>query len=279
MEKKKNLYAEEILSIYKNLQQNNVEERSKNKSILNITIIKENLIADGLNVTTLDLMDEIKQNLSDKEFATATYQQQHQTTTYTESEEEDNVFSRFLLLSDPQPTKEGGNDNIDETVIFKNIMFVKSFDNLQFQKESFDEVYIDIADHYPIEVLEKVQIPKWIQWVKVGGELFLEGNGLGPILKYLFSPTSPYATASIIPPPNTVANTDSISNTTNTTDVGATIGLNLMRIGLELLFSRKTALIPELLSPTLQKYGIDNIMFKENGVRIVIRGTKIISSK
>ena len=132
--------------------------------------------------------------------------------------------------------------------LFKdNTEVVEDYLDIELEKESVDELIIDVVDLYQIKEVDDL-INKLLPCLKVGGELYIEGTCIKNVLEFFFSP-----------------------NPTN----GNMVTPDFMKMGISSLFDgKKSTLIPEVILPTLEANGIENIMTKDKGIKVIIRGVK-----
>ena len=132
--------------------------------------------------------------------------------------------------------------------LFKdNTEVVEDYFDVELEKESVDELIIDVVDLYQIKEVDDL-INHLLPCLKVGGELYIEGTSIKNIIEFFFSPNQMNG--------NTVTN-------------------DLIKIGISALFDgKKSTLIPEVILPTLEANGIKNIMTKDKGIKVIVRGTK-----
>ena len=132
--------------------------------------------------------------------------------------------------------------------LFKdNTEVVEDYLDIELEKESVDELIIDVVDLYQIKEVDDL-INKLLPCLKVGGELYIEGTCIKNVLEFFFSP-----------------------NPTN----GNMVTPDFMKMGISSLFDgKRSTLIPEVILPTLEANGIENIMTKDKGIKVIIRGVK-----
>lgn len=132
--------------------------------------------------------------------------------------------------------------------LFKdNTEIVEDYLDIELEKESVDELIIDVVDLYQIKEVDDL-INHLLPCLKVGGELYIEGTCLKNVLEFFFSP-----------------------NPTN----GNMVTPDFMKMGISALFDgKKSTLLPEVILPTLEANGVVNIMTKDKGIKVIIRGVK-----
>lgn len=129
----------------------------------------------------------------------------------------------------------------------KNTKKVVNFLKFKPKKDTIDEIIIDVLNFYSLTEIEKI-LDNILPSLKVAGEIYIEGTGLKNILKYFFTPNGTYEI---------------------TTDT--------MKAGISALFDgKKSTLIPEIIATMLVKHNINNIMCKDKGILIAIKGHKVI---
>jgi hypothetical protein len=128
-----------------------------------------------------------------------------------------------------------------------NIEVVEDYLKIKLENNSVDELIIDVVDYYSVKDVDDL-LNNLLPSLKVGGEVYIEGTSLKNILDFFFSPN----------PMN-----------------GNTVTQDLMKIGISALFDgKKSTLVPEIVLPIMEEHGLKNVMTKDKGIKVIIKGVK-----
>jgi hypothetical protein len=128
-----------------------------------------------------------------------------------------------------------------------NIEVVEDYLKIKLENNSVDELIIDVVDYYSVKDVDDL-LNNLLPSLKVGGEVYIEGTSLKNILDFFFSPN----------PMN-----------------GNTVTQDLMKMGISALFDgKKSTLVPEIVLPIMEEHGLKNIMTKDKGIKVIIKGVK-----
>jgi hypothetical protein len=124
---------------------------------------------------------------------------------------------------------------------------VKDFRGFKLNPDNVDEIIIDVLDMYSLED-SFIILNNLLPSLRMGGEIYIEGNSLKNILDFYFTPGE---------------------NNNNT------ITLNTLMLGVRKLFyGKNSVIIPELLVEILEANNIKSIMTKDSGIRVMVKGLK-----
>lgn len=128
-----------------------------------------------------------------------------------------------------------------------DVVRIKDFRGFKLNPNSVDEIIIDVLDMYSLED-SFVILNNILPSLRMGGEVYIEGNSLKNILDFYFTPGE---------------------NNNNT------ITLNTLMLGVRKLFyGKNSVIIPELLVEILNANNIKSIMTKDSGIRVMVKGLK-----